>query len=119
MSLPTLVLKPPQLPDLVKEHVLKYVLAQYILAMIEWVKTYVPRKTGRLQEEILDVILRSDVDAFLVGAPTEYAAYVNAMEPPINWTNPNSVYHFYEKMLDFANEVIIKFTFEALEDLIK
>jgi len=79
----------------------------YIDEMTAWADTFMPYKTGNLHDAVVALIESSSVRRFrLGGAGVEYAGYVDAMNPTINWTNQDTVYHWYQKMMKHA-EVIV------------
>jgi hypothetical protein len=79
----------------------------YIDEMTAWADTFMPYRTGRLHDAVVALIESSSTRRLrLGGGGIYYAGYVDAMNPPINWTNPDTVYHWYEKMTKHA-EVIV------------
>ena len=89
---------------------------------------HVPKKTGDLLEAVTSTLEGSPAGSIGIGAPgIDYAGYVNEMMPKIEWTNKNSVYQWFEKLLGQAekiantilNQVIREFMLTKIKHLLR
>jgi hypothetical protein len=89
---------------------------------------HVPKKNGDLLSAITTTLEGSPAGTIAIGAPgIDYAGYVNEMMPKIEWTNKNSVYQWFEKLLGQAekiantilNQVIREFMLTKIKHLLR
>jgi len=80
-----------------------------------WVWLRVPERTGNLCWGVSTSVNQSNEREYVVSAPVDYAVYVDAMNPPINWTKPGSVYHFYQKLKKVVPDTAMAVLAESLE----
>ena|SRR5271157_503290 len=93
------------------------VLNDYIDQMSEWIDMNIPFRTGALHDAVRNLIAQSTKGVLLLGgAGVTYAGYVNAMNPPIHWTYPGSVYHWFEKALQYRDQILPRIVRKAIQD---
>jgi len=64
-----------------------------------WMSVFGPRDTGRLVDSVKVAKFISDDELILrVRVGALHARFVNEMLPPINWTNPNTEYFFFDAL---------------------
>lgn len=88
---------------------------KYVEQMIAWTWDQVPMKTGALRSAITNVIMKSTLQALMLGAPVEYASFVNEFTK-VKLSTPGTIYHFYTKMVTFAEQMIPKWYREELRN---
>ena len=91
----------------------------------KWVLDHVP-KSGRAHFHMEDAVLQqlkwqSTDEQIKIGAPgVHYAAYVNDMNPPINWTKAvpaKNQYHWFTNMQKHAEQILIPTLAKAITAL--
>jgi len=85
--------------------------------MVNWLNAYAPYRSGVLLFRALCVVLESEPNRMYIGADVPYATYVNDYDPPINWTNPQTPYHFYDKEWEYAKRILKPLWIQAVREL--
>ena len=94
------------------------VMDDFMAEMESWAAQFMPYRTGRMFEAAVAVIQESTARRLRMGGGScEYAAYVDAFDPVIHWTNPSSVYHWFRKMLAHADVVVPRLIRDAIRDV--
>jgi hypothetical protein len=75
----------------------------------------VPYRTGTMYNHFKDRLHNYTAGQVHLGAPwSRYAGFVDAMEPPINWTRGGNRYHWFQRVVKFVEGLKTKLLRKAI-----